>query len=155
MQEIIQVIYLVSMKINNITWKITRIAMAFVFLWAFFDKLFGLGYSTSKAASWLAGGSPTQGFLLNGTTGVLFGKYFSMLAGIGLVDWLFMLGLLFVGVTLLFNRCIRWGAFAGMLMMFLMWLALVPSKSNPIVDSHVIYMLVLALFATKGLQKEK
>ena len=37
-----------------------RLALGVEFLWAFFDKLFGLGYSTPSARAWLEGGSPTQ-----------------------------------------------------------------------------------------------
>lgn len=40
-----------------------RIAVGFVFLWAFLDKLFGLQYSTVSAKAWIHGGSPTKGFL--------------------------------------------------------------------------------------------
>lgn len=139
---------------EKIIWKITRFALSFVFLWAFFDKLFGLGYSTTAAKAWINGGSPTAGFLTHGATGV-FGGYFGFLANIAIVDWMFMLGLLFVGVTLLINRYVKWGAFAGMVMMFLMWLAVVPSATNPLVDSHVIYMLILALFAVRAVQNNK
>lgn len=40
-----------------------RITTGFVFLRAFFDKLFGLGYATKSANAWINGGSPTEGFL--------------------------------------------------------------------------------------------
>ena len=40
-----------------------RIALGFVFLWAFLDKTFGLGYATPSAKAWINGGSPTKGFL--------------------------------------------------------------------------------------------
>lgn len=40
-----------------------RIALGWVFLWAFLDKTFGLGFATPSAKSWLNGGSPTNGFL--------------------------------------------------------------------------------------------
>jgi thiosulfate dehydrogenase [quinone] large subunit len=35
-----------------------RLALGWVFLWAFLDKLFGLGHETAPAKSWLSGGSP-------------------------------------------------------------------------------------------------
>jgi thiosulfate dehydrogenase (quinone) large subunit len=38
-----------------------RVSLGFVFLWAFLDKTFGLGYSTPSAKSWISGGSPTEG----------------------------------------------------------------------------------------------
>lgn len=49
----------------------TRIAVGFLMLWAFLDKLFGLGYSTPAAKSWLNGGSPTNGFLSHVAVGPL------------------------------------------------------------------------------------
>ena len=39
------------------------------FLWAFLDKLFGLGYATPEDRSWVNGGSTTRGFLENSATG--------------------------------------------------------------------------------------
>jgi len=38
-----------------------RILLGIIFLWAFVDKLFGLGFATSSAKSWLGGASPTSG----------------------------------------------------------------------------------------------
>src|SRR5688572_9064984 len=36
-----------------------RLALGWVFLWAFLDKAFGLGFATSAARAWIDGGSPT------------------------------------------------------------------------------------------------
>jgi len=66
-----------------------------------------------------------------------------------LVDWLFMLGLLGVGLSLLFNVWTRLGAFAGGLMLALMYFAAFPPKNNPIVDDHIVYILVLILIASE------
>ena len=49
-------------KIVNI---MLRFAMGFIFLWAFFDKVFGLGFATTADKAWIRGGSPTTGFLAN------------------------------------------------------------------------------------------
>src|ERR1700676_3331308 len=68
-----------------------RLAIGFEFLWAFFDKTFGLGYATPAAKAWLNGGSPTKGFL-SGAIGPFQGV-FNAIAGAPVVDWLFMLGL--------------------------------------------------------------
>jgi len=126
-----------------------RIALGFTFLWAFFDKLFGLGYATTPAKSWLNRVSPTTGFLKAGATGKLFGHYFNSLAGSGVVDWLFMLGLLYIGFALTTGITLRLASLAGMAMVTLMWLALVPSANNPIVDDHVIYFTIfLVIFNT-------
>lgn len=136
------------MKSRIFIFSTLRLAMAFIFLWAFFDKVFGLGFATAKDSAWINGGSPTAGFLTYGTHGP-FAGYFQSLAGVAIVDWLFMAGLLFVGATLLFNRYIKWGAAAGALMMLLMWLAAFPPENNPFIDDHVIYVLVLLLLAVK------
>jgi thiosulfate dehydrogenase (quinone) large subunit len=60
---------------------VTRIALAWVFLWAFLDKTFGLGFATARADAWINGGSPTFGFLNFATEGKLFHDVFAGLAG--------------------------------------------------------------------------
>ena len=134
---------------QKIVWLGLRFVMAFIFLWAFVDKVFGGGFKTKPVDAWINGGSPTTGFLKFGTHGP-FVEMFKLLAGIQLVDWMFMLGLLFVGLTLLLNKYVVWGAVAGIVMMVLMWLSLFPPENNPIIDEHVVYILVLALLAMKS-----
>lgn len=124
-------------------WFALRISMGWIFLWAFIDKLFGLGFSTQKADAWIAGGSPTAKFLEFAPKGP-FGDLFRSMAGVGLVDWLFMLGLLGVGVSLIFGVFVRFGSYVGILMMFLIYLAIsLPPENNPIIDEHIIYILIL------------
>jgi thiosulfate dehydrogenase (quinone) large subunit len=123
-----------------------RLVMGFTFLWAFFDKTFGLGFATAPSKAWLQGGSPTAGFLSFGVKGP-FAELFHSLAGVAAVDWLFMLGLLFVGLTLIFNRYVKWGCIAGILMLIFMYLALLLPENNPFIDEHIVYVLVLALVA--------
>jgi thiosulfate dehydrogenase [quinone] large subunit len=57
---------------------------------------------------------------------------------------------LFVGLTLLLNKYVTLGAIAGVLMLALMWLALLFPENNPIIDEHVVYMLVLTLLAVQS-----
>ena len=71
-------------------WAATRLALGWIFLWAFLDKLFGLGHDTPSSASWLNGGNPTEGYL-SGSRGAFSGIYHDI-AGGWLVNWLFMLG---------------------------------------------------------------
>lgn len=123
-----------------------RFLMGFIFLWAFLDKTFGLGKATLPEKAWIAGGSPTTGFLSNAVQGP-FASFFNSLAGVALVDWLFMLGLLFVGVTLLLNRYVKWGAMAGTLMLVLMYLALLYPENNPFVEDHIVYAVLLGYIA--------
>lgn len=137
------------MKTQKIILVLLRLSLGFVFLWAFLDKLFGLGFATTPERSWLNGGSPTTGFLTNAVKGP-FADLFQMLAGVAIVDWLFMLGLLFVGLTLIFNRYVKWGALAGSVMLMLMYLALLLPENNPVIDDHIVYTLVLLLLAVKN-----
>src|ERR1700730_11492542 len=80
-------------------WALTRLSLSTVFLWAFFDKVFGLGHETTAAHAWLNGGSPRVGFL-GGATGP-FADFYQSIAGAGWVDWTFMIGLIGIGVALL------------------------------------------------------
>ncbi|GAB3490203.1 DoxX family membrane protein [Amycolatopsis cihanbeyliensis] len=136
---------------------VTRIAMGLLFLWAFADKAFGWGYATPAAKAWTDGGSPTKGFL----SGVEVGPFAETLrswAGAWWADWLFMLGLLGIGIALLLGIGLRLAALTGTLMMLLMWIAEWPldrfteageptRSTNPLIEYHVIYALVLILLA--------
>lgn len=138
-----------------------RIAFGFTFLWAFLDKTFALGFATGKDqegnvdrfgdAAWINGGSPTEGFLNFGVPADNpFKDIFNSMAGQAWVDWLFMIGLLGIGVTLLLGVGIRIGTAAGALMYAFMYAAVLPLENNPIVDDHftgVIVMVVLGLAA--------
>ena len=122
-----------------------RISLGWVFLWAFLDKLFGLGRSTAPEAAWLAGGSPTAGFLGFAARGPLV-EVFKSMAGSPVVDVLFMGGLLGLGLALLLGIGLKVASIAGPLLMLLMWLAQLPPATNPFMDNHIIYALILALF---------
>ena len=116
--------------------------MGWIFLWPFLDKTFGLGFSTAKESAWIAGGSPTLGFLSFGTTGP-FAPVYQAIAGNIFVDWLFMIGLLLIGIALLFGIGINIAGYSGTLMLFLMWTATLLPEHNPFLDDHIIYGLVL------------
>jgi len=122
-----------------------RIGLGWIFFWAFLDKLFGLGRSTAPKDAWLAGGSPTAGFLGFATQGPLAELYKSI-AGNPIVDTLFMIGLLGLGVALLLGIGLKIAGAAGPLMMLLMWSAQLPPATNPLIDNHIIFALLLMLF---------
>ena len=134
----------------------SRLAVGFVFLWAFLDKTFGLHYSTGAAVAggepavaWINGGTPSQGFLMYGTVGP-FQDTFASMASVW-TDWLFMLCLLGVGLAVMLGVGLRVSAVAGSLLMVLMWAAewpLLQGSTNPIVDYHIVYALVLVVCAT-------
>lgn len=126
----------------NYLWGLLRIGLGWIFFWAFLDKVFGLGFATKTESAWLAGGSPTTGFLKFAAKGP-FAEIFQGLAGSAVVDWLFMLGLLFIGLALMLGIGVKLASYAGALLVFLMWLAVLPPEHNPILDDHIVYGLVL------------
>ena len=81
-------------------------SLASIFLWAFFDKTFGLGYSTPAVRSWLNSGSPTNGFLSN--TKGWFARFFQSIAGHPVTDALFMAALFGIGFALLLGSACAW-----------------------------------------------
>lgn len=143
---------------NPLAWMaVLRMATGFVFLWAFLDKAFGLGYSTPSERAWTNGGSPTLGFLSNIDVGP-FASTFRSWAGDAWADWLFMIGLAAVGVAVVLGIGLRLAAVSGSVLMALMWMAEwhparftsggeLSGSTNPLVGYHVIYALVLVVFA--------
>ena len=123
-----------------------RITLGLIFLWAFFDKVFGLGFSTKPDMSWIAGTSPTSGFFTNVAHGPLAPVYQS-LAGIVLIDWIFMLALLLIGTTLTLGIAIRLGSYTGAILSFLMWSALIPPDHHPFLDEHIVYVFAFLVIA--------
>jgi thiosulfate dehydrogenase [quinone] large subunit len=139
-----------------------RIGFGLTFLWAFLDKLLGLGFATGAVTNaagaktgidffsqdaWINGGNPTLGFLKFGATGPFKGFYNSI-AGEAWVNWAFMLGLLFIGLTLTFGIAIRIGTVAGFVMYLMMWSVALWPANNPVIDDHIlgaISMVVLGL----------
>lgn len=128
---------------------ITRIALGWVVLWAFLDKTFGLGFATERADAWINGGSPTFGFLNFATEGKVFHDFFAGLSGAG-ADWLFMIGLLGIGVALILGIGMRIAVASGALLMTLMWAAELRLENNPFIDDHIVYAIVLVALAIFG-----
>ena len=137
-------------KKEDYIWGILRICLGLIFLWAFFDKLFGLGFATTADKSWLLGNSPTSGFLEFGTKGIFAGFYQS-LAGSVIVDWLFMVGLLFIGVALTLGIGVKLAGYSGVLLLLMMYTAgFMPPEHHPFLDEHIIYSIVLIGCAIVG-----
>lgn len=124
-------------------WGLLRLTMGLIFLWAFIDKVFGLGFATTPEKAWLVGGSPTSGFLQFGVHGPFADLYHS-LVGVPMVDWLFMLGLLFIGLTLTFGIFVKLGSLTAVVMLSLMYTAVGISPANhPFIDDHIVYILIM------------
>jgi thiosulfate dehydrogenase [quinone] large subunit len=125
-----------------------RVVLGFYFLWAFVDKLFGFGFATAPEKAWINGGSPTTGYL-KGVEGP-FAAAFHTIAGAAWADWLFMAGLLGIGVALILGIAMRVATVAAVLMLALMYLASFPLETNPIIDDHVVDALAIAALGLLG-----
>ncbi len=142
-----------------------RIVFGLTFLWAFFDKVFALGFHTGvitndagekvgvdymgQGAAWLNGGSPTKGFLGSVPDSNPLSGMYHAIAGTTWANWLFMLGLLGIGVALTFGFAIRIATVSGGLMYVLMYLAALPwlsaDATNPVLDDHIIGLTVMVV----------
>jgi thiosulfate dehydrogenase (quinone) large subunit len=141
---------------------VLRIGFGVTFLWAFFDKLLALGFSTGAVLdeqgaktgtdwfgkdAWINDGNPTLGFLRFGASGPFKGFYHSI-AGETWVNVLFMLALLAIGIALTFGIAMRLGTIAGFVMYLMMWSVVLPPANNPVIDDHILgalSMVVLGL----------
>ena len=139
-----------------------RIAFGLTFLWAFFDKLLALGFSTGAVVNeqgvktgidyfskdaWINEGNPTLGFLKFGASGP-FKDFYNSIAGDTWVNILFMFGLLAIGVALTFGITMRLGTIAGFVMYVMMWSVALWPANNPVLDDHILgalTMIVLGL----------
>lgn len=137
-----------------------RLLMGFIFLWTFLDDIFGLGYPTQSGHGWFEGGSPTKGFLSSVAAGPMESTLHEW-AGAAWADWLFVLGMLGIGLALAAGIALRLTAVAGTVMLALMWIAEWPPamhlsngapsmSANPFADYHVVYAVVLIALAVAG-----
>src|SRR5690606_7470426 len=135
---------------------VVRIGFGLTFLWAFFDKLLALGFHTGHDqagdldrfgdAAWINGGSPTEGFLAFGADGP-FKELYSSIAGDAWADWLFMIGLLGIGLALTLGVGMRLAAATGALLYVLMWTVVLAPENNPVLDDHLLGAATLVVLA--------
>ncbi len=130
---------------------VLRLATGFIFVWAFLDKTFGLGYSTPAERAWVNGGTPSQGFLLGDAVVGPLKPFFASIASPA-SDVLFMIAMLAIGVAVTLGIGLRVSAVVGSFVLLAMWLAEWPigmgvGSTNPIVNYHVIYALSLTVIA--------
>ncbi len=123
---------------------IARIALGFVFLWAFLDKTFGLTYATPERQRMdvrngrrqpdirlphLRGQprGPFAGFFhsLGESAGVMGADGPTLYPG-SWVNWVFMLALLGAGVTLILGVFMRIGSIGAAVLLLMMYLAAAP-----------------------------
>lgn len=125
---------------------VLRIAYGLTFLWAFVDKVFGLGFATKAGKGWIDGGDPTAGFLGKGATGP-FASFYHSLVGDFWVTPLFMIALAGIGLALTLGIGMRIAAVSGTLLYVLMWSASLPLETNPVLDDHIIGAITLIALA--------
>ena len=144
-------------------WGVLRLAMGWIFLWAFLDKLLALGFATGRNpetgvvdrfgdAAWINGGSPTDGFLKFGLhTKAPFTDFYEGLVGSTLIEWIYMLSMAAIGIALILGIATRLAAIAGIAWMVLFYTAsAIWPENNPFLDEHVVYAIVLAGIAVVG-----
>ena len=98
---------------------ILRITIGLLFLWPFFDKLFGFGFATPHGSGVIDGGSPSS-FVVYVTDGLLKDFYIS-LAGNAFVDFMMMAALLLIGISLVFGIASKLGTIGCVLFMIVMY----------------------------------
>lgn len=134
-------------------WVLLRLSMGWLFFWPFLDKLFGLGFATKPESAWVGGGSPTFGFLKFAAKGP-FAEFFQSLAGNVFVDWIFMVGLLLIGLALFFGVGMKIAGYSGALMLVLMYAAgFIPPEHNPFLDDHLVYAFLMLGLVYSGAGK--
>jgi thiosulfate dehydrogenase (quinone) large subunit len=140
-----------SSRALRIVAAVTRLGLGWIFIWAFFDKLLGLGHETVSKDAWINGGHPTEGFLKFAASGPFKGFY-NDIAGAAWADWLFMAGLIGIGLALALGITMRLTVSAGVLLLVLMWSAVLPPANNVFMDDHLIYAgtLVILLLLKAG-----
>lgn len=113
-----------------------RILIGWLFLWGFLDKMFGLGFETPAGSGMIDGGSPSS-FVVYVTSGI-FKDLYTALAGNWLIDIVFMLGLLVLGITLITGIASKLTTLATSAFLLAMWTLCVPPTDNPLIDYHLI-----------------
>ncbi|WP_206673501.1 DoxX family protein [Pseudactinotalea terrae] len=129
---------------------VARIVIGFFFLWPFLDKTFGLGFGTPAERAWINGGTPAQGYLNNLDPAQPLAGFFQSVFANPVGDFIFMIGLLGIGVAMIVGAGIRIAAIGGTLLMAFMYVVALPwiaGGTNPVLDSHWVEALLLLIAA--------
>ena len=120
---------------------IGRILIGWMFLWAFLDKMFGLGYETPAGQGVIDGGSPSS--YVEYMTSGLFEGLFKAIAGNGFIDFLLMAGLLILGITITLGIFTKITTISSIAFFLTMFCIVVPPADNPLIDYHVVYLVFM------------
>jgi thiosulfate dehydrogenase [quinone] large subunit len=129
---------------------ITRIMLGWIFLWAFLDKLFGLGKYTPPGQAWIKGGSPSEVYAGQLKSHGPFQEFVHSIAGTALADTLFMTGIAVVAIGLTLGIGLRITAAVGAFVMGMEALANLWPPGNPFMTQHWVFIAMLCVFAAAG-----
>ena len=118
---------------------VLRIAMGWMMLWGFLDKMFGLGFETPPGSGVIDGVSPSSAVVY--VAGGVFKDLFTSLAGNAIVDFLLMAGLLVIGITLILGFASKLTSVALTAFLATMFLLKIPPTDNPLMDYHIVMIL--------------
>jgi thiosulfate dehydrogenase [quinone] large subunit len=110
-----------------------RLVMGWVFFYAGVTKVLDPGWTA-------------RGYLANVPEANPFGGVWATMAQpqyLAVLDPLNAWGLTLVGAALLLGAAVRWSAFWGAVMMLFYWASSLPLAHAVVVDSHVVYALLL------------
>ena len=127
-------------------WGAARMMLGWTFLWAFVDKLFGLGFATDADSAWIRGGNPATGFL-DFESAVPFERFFREVIDSAVIEWMFMIGLALIGLSLMLGIFVQIASWAGALVLMLLYVSAFPPAHNPVVDGHIVYAVALGAIA--------
>ena len=113
-----------------------RILVGWTMLWAFFDKMFGLGFETPAGSGMIDGASPSS-FVIYVADGI-FKDFYDSLAGNQIIDIILMLGLLVLGITLILGIASKLSTIGITAFLLIMYSLQIPPKDNPIIDHRII-----------------
>ena len=131
---------------------ILRIAIGLLFLWPFFDKMFGLGFATPHGSGVIDGESPSS-FVVYVTDGLLK-DFYNSLAGNSFVDFMMMAALLLIGISLVFGIASKLGTIGAVMFFAVMYTLVLPPTDNPMIDDHIIMILaMLVVYFFGGFEK--
>jgi thiosulfate dehydrogenase [quinone] large subunit len=118
---------------------ILRLAMAWIFLWAGFDKLIG-GFSAA-------------GFLTRASSGPLHSLWVDLgqsAAALSVINPLVTWSQILMGFALFFGVATRFSLFWAGAMMFLFYLAQFPPEHDLFLDYYLVYILVYLMLGALG-----
>ena len=118
-----------------------RIAVGYMMLWGFLDKLFGLGFETPAGEGMIDGGSPSSAVIY--VTDGLFKDLFTSLAGNAFIDFLMMAGMLILGITLVLGIASKLTTIGMNAFLIVMYCLHVPPLDNPILDYHITWIIAM------------